>query len=679
VEHHLWLIPVLPLLGAIINGGLSLGGASGPNGPNRGMVGFIAVLMPALAFALTVAATVQLAQMPSNAVLHQHLWTWFQFGSLNLGLGLLFDHLSSLMLLFVTGIGTLIHLYSVGYMAGDRGFARFMAYLNLFMFAMITLVIGDSLPATFLGWEGVGLCSYLLIGFWHKTEEYNDAARKAFVVNRVGDLGFLLGGFALLAVAGGLDYQTITAFFAKENADSLATAGKAGMTAAAALLIFFGCTGKSAQIPLVTWLPDAMAGPTPVSALIHAATMVTAGVYLVARLGGLFADATLPVLGLSALQWVMVVGAITAVWGAVAGFFQHDIKKALAYSTVSQLGFMFMACGAGRYDIALFHVFTHAFFKATLFLGSGAVIHGLHHEQDMRRMGGLAKLMPFTFVVMAVGWLAILGIAPFSGFWSKDLILESLFAKGGLGIVIGVVAVLTAAATAYYMTRMMVLTFFAPSRVDDETKAHIHGPPLTMAIPLVILAIGSAVAGFAWMGLPAAHGAHTNWFEAWLAPAVGQAQSAALGVHAVAEHAGEAAHHGSHVVLAWIMAGVGTLAAVVGGAIGWTMWKGGYRDAKPEHGTSTAPTGFGGSWTYGFDRLYDWTIVLPVKAIGLLGYWIVELFAIAGLTQLVAMGVNYVAEGYAAIQRSRLRSQLALSMAGLVVILVVIAYHLPKG
>jgi NADH-quinone oxidoreductase subunit L len=664
VEPYLWLIPVLPLVGALLNGGLALAGSRSVQGPDRSLVALIAVAMPALAFALTVAAAVELAGRADP--LHQHLWSWFSFGGLELGLGLLFDRLSALMLLFVTGIGTLIHLYSVGYMGADRGFARFMAYLNLFMAAMIVLVLGDSLPATFLGWEGVGVCSYLLIGFWHRTDDYNDAARKAFVVNRVGDLGFLLGGFALFGLVGALDYPAIATFFATHDHASLAAAGQAGLCATAALLIFFGCTGKSAQIPLVTWLPDAMAGPTPVSALIHAATMVTAGVYLVARLGGLYADAALPVLGLTAMDWILVVGAVTAVWGAIAGCFQHDIKKALAYSTVSQLGFMFMAAGAGRPDIALFHVFTHAFFKATLFLGSGAVIHGLHHEQDMRRMGGLARLMPFTCMVMMAGWLAILGIAPFAGFWSKDLVLESLFARGGaLGWIVGIAAVATAGVTAYYMTRMMVLTFFAPTRVGAETAAQVHGPPITMAIPLVLLALGSVLAGLLWMGLPEAMGAHTAWFKDWLAPAL---------TVAVAPH--DPAHAHGHAVLAWVMAGVGTAVALIGAGVAWSVWKRGYADPPPEHGTDTAPTGFGGGWTYAFDRCYEWTVVMPTRMAGLLGYWLVELLLVSGMTRLLAAAVGYIGRGAAEIQRSRLRSQMALSLAGLVVILVVLVVHL---
>ena len=676
MDSALWLIPVLPLLGAAITGGLALAGAKDDHGPNRGLVATIAVLMPALSFFLTIAASVELAKHPDYP-LSQYLWTWLDFGSLHLNASLLFDRLSSLMLLFVTGIGTLITLYSVGYMGEDRGFARFMSYLNLFLFSMIVLVIGGSLPMTFLGWEGVGLCSYLLVGFWHRNDDYNDAARKAFVVNRIGDLGFLLGMFALLAVVGSLDYERIAGFF--QQRDAAALAGQSGLIAAAALLLFFGCTGKSAQIPLVTWLPDAMAGPTPVSALIHAATMVTAGVFLIARLSDLFVDATLPVLGLNALQWVMVVGCVTAVWGAIAGCFQHDIKKALAYSTVSQLGFMFMACGAGRFDIALFHVFTHAFFKATLFLGAGAVIHGLHHEQDLRRMGGLARLMPFTGLIMGAGWLSIIGIAPFGGFWSKDLVLESEFTEGGLGVYIGIITIITAGITSYYMTRMMVLAFTAPTQVDEEARNHIQAVPATMAIPLVILAIGSIGAGLLWMELPAAYGYSTDWFAQYLAPVVGKAQAVFAHVSATGGHEGGHSHSDAgHLTLAWSMALAGTVAAVLGAAIAVTVWSKGYGTPKPEAGTSTAPSGFGGAWTYCFDRIYDAFVVLPTKILGLAGYWLVELLLIAGLTQLLANAARYVGDGYAAMQRPRLRMQLSLSIAGLVAILIIIAANIPK-
>jgi NADH-quinone oxidoreductase subunit L len=676
----LWLIPFLPLLGALINGVLSLGGARSLNGPSRGFVSLIAVLMPGLSFVLTVVATVRLNQLQGgNVALTQDLWQWFgvSTGSFNftLNLGLLFDRLTSMMLLFVTGIGTLIHVYSIGYMWSDRGYARFMTYLNLFMFSMITLVIGDSLPATFLGWEGVGLCSYLLIGFWSTNNEYNDAARKAFVVNRIGDLGFLLGAFALFMVLnsdghGSLNYRDIAVWFQDGTSGRVASiAAQGGLITAAALLIFFGCTGKSAQIPLVTWLPDAMAGPTPVSALIHAATMVTSGVYLLARLSDLYAHATVTVLGLTPLQWVLVVGCVTAVWGAVAGLVQTDIKKALAYSTVSQLGFMFMAAGVGAFDVALFHVFTHAFFKATLFLAAGSVIHGLHHEQDMRRMGGLAKLMPITYTWFFCGWFAIIGLPLGSGFWSKDLILERLFGGASFAPVIGAIAAATAFLTAIYMTRVMYLTFWSPTRLSAEAKARVHESPATMLLPITILGFGSLVVGVLWA--PLGFGVH--FFGNYLAPVVGGAQQVvAAAAHAAGgthEHAAvEGAVHGFEMPWATV---IGTCAAFLGLLVARMYWRKG-----PTGALTGDLTGFAARWTWGFDRFYDAVVVAPVKILAFIIAWIVEAI-VGGVAGLVAPLARFMSEGYTSIQRPRLRSSLALSVAGAAVLVAVLLLQGP--
>ena len=669
---YLWLIPALPLLGAIINGALALGSAKSAHAPSRGFAALVAVLMPALAFATVCAGTAQLSHVRGEVpALTQTLWVWFQTGTFSLPFGFLFDRLSSMMLLFITGIGTLITLYSVGYMWADRGFARFMAYLNLFLFSMIILVLGASLPVTFLGWEGVGLCSYLLIGFWHTNTEYNDAARKAFVVNRVGDLGFLLGAFALVAVVGSLDYQQIAGFF-RSTANEAAIAAQVGTISLAAILIFFGCTGKSAQIPLLTWLPDAMAGPTPVSALIHAATMVTSGVYLLARLGDVYVASSAWVLGT-----VLLIGCATAVFGAVAGLFQNDIKKALAYSTVSQLGFMFMACGVGAFDVGLFHVFTHAFFKATLFLGAGAVIHVLHHEQDMRKMGGLAKLAQTRGVVyfaMFWAWWAILGLPLGAGFFSKDLILERLFGVGGLGFAIGIIAFLTALLTAVYMTRVMYLAFWGESRVDEETKHHLSSVPFTMQLPLVILGVGSIVTGILFWNelpkvlpfLPERFG--SNVFEHWLAPALSSAQaaySAKFGGH------GPIDHH----TLVWLGPVIGTTAAIVGLLIARALYRKGPTGKTVAEFPSSAPYGFGARWTWAFDTVYEWTVVKPVKLIGLFIYWIVELAMVAGLTSLFSLLVSAGGGVAAGLQRSRLRSGLAMSLLGVVVILAVLLWN----
>ena len=664
----LWLIPFLPLLGAILNGALSLGGARSAYGPSRAFVSVIAVLMPGLAFVLTVIAAIKLSGIatPGNTALTQNLWEWIAFKSdsfsFSLTAGLLFDRLTSMMLLFITGIGTLIHLYSVGYMWEDRGFARFMAYLNLFMFSMIILVIGDSLPMTFLGWEGVGMCSYLLIGFWHQNNEYNDAARKAFIVNRIGDLGFLLGAFALYVVMnsngqGSMHYNDISTWFrATENIPLMSAS--AGLLGAACLLLFLGCTGKSAQIPLVTWLPDAMAGPTPVSALIHAATMVTSGVYLLARLSDVFVHASAPVFfGLTPLDVVLVVGCLTAAWGAIAGLVQLDIKKALAYSTVSQLGFMFMACGVGAFDVALFHVFTHAFFKATLFLSAGSVIHGLHHEQDMRRMGGLTKLMPITHACFFFGWFAIIGLPGGSGFFSKDLILERLFEGHGFAPFIGGVAVIVALVTAIYMSRVMYLTFWSPARHSDEVKGKVHESPATMLIPIAILGFGSLVVGVLWSPLLEQINLGTHAFESYLKPILGEAQSflhqpAAHGaaVVAAAEHG-----HGSP----WPML-AGLLAAVAGLFVAFLIWRRGHVDS-----TEKDLVGFAAWWTWGFDRVYHVIVILPTKIIAWIMAWIVDAL-VAGVVGLTADVARFLGDGYTSIQRPRLRSSLALSTSGAV-------------
>ncbi len=643
----LWLIPAFPLLGAAVLGLLSVASARSGEGASRGLAALIGVLMPALAFAVTVAAAAGIAGPADPTHLAQTLWTWFQVGSSPVGLGFLFDRLSAFMLLFVTGIGTLICLYSVGYMWADRGFVRFQCYLNLFLFSMVMLVLGDSLPVTFLGWEGVGLCSYLLIGFWHKVDAYGDAARKAFVVNRIGDLGFILGAFILFQLTGSLNYQDIAKAIG-------ASAGQLPV-ALAGLLLFIGCTGKSAQIPLVTWLPDAMAGPTPVSALIHAATMVTAGVFLVGRLGPVYvaADGWL-------LDVVLITGCATALWGAISGLFQHDIKKALAYSTVSQLGFMFMAAGIGRFDIALFHVFTHAFFKATLFLGAGAVIHNLHHEQDMRRMGGLRTLLPFTHAMVAWAWFAIIGGPLSSGFWSKDQILEALIGGHGLGPVVGVIALLTAFITAVYMTRMYVLTFWGPSRVKPEVRAHLHGTPVTMIIPLLILGVGSLAVGFLWfsfafMGIESLK---QTALQDWLLPALPTVAAAIAQTH----------HHPHWVT--WVATGL----AAVGVVIAVRLFAKGPKDGAPADGVSPDPTGFGGWWTWAFDRtLNRGAIVATTVAAWVVFAWDLLVSRLL-MADAVAGAVSALGRVGAGFQRARLRANLLLAVIGLVVVLALLLF-----
>lgn len=427
-----------------------------------------------------------------------HLADWFSIGNIKINFSFLLDQLSVLWLLFVTGIGALIHLYSISYMHEDENMHKFFSYLNLFVFFMIALVAGSNLLIMFIGWEGVGLCSYLLIGFWYKNQDYNDAAKKAFIMNRIGDLGFLIGIFILGQWFNTLDFvelKNIILPLKLDNVDST-------WLSIAALCLFIGACGKSAQLPLATWLPDAMAGPTPVSALIHAATMVTAGIFMITRMNFLF-DLTPEIQNV-----VAIVGAITAIVAASIGLVQNDIKKVLAYSTVSQLGLMFLALGLGAYEVAVFHVITHAFFKACLFLGSGSVIHALHGEQDMRNMGGLRKVMPITFWTMMISTLAISGIFPFSGFWSKDEILMTAFHSN---IPLWVVGSIASIMTAFYMFRLMYLTFFNDFRGTEEQKHHLHESPALITFPLVILATLAAIGGA--ISLPG-----HSWLNHYLAP-----------------------------------------------------------------------------------------------------------------------------------------------------------------
>jgi NADH-quinone oxidoreductase subunit L len=439
-----------------------------------------------LAFATALAAVVTLAGHGHGAALIDPVYRWIQVGSIDVQVALRVDWLSAVMVLVVTGIGFLIHVYSVGYMHEDPDRTRFFVYLNLFVAAMLVLVLADDLLVLFVGWEGVGLCSYLLIGFWYRESANADAGKKAFLVNRIGDAGFLVGLFVLVHTIGTLDIPNV-----EHHADMLA-AGRLGgwpVPVVVGLLLFLGAAGKSAQIPLYVWLPDAMAGPTPVSALIHAATMVTAGVYMIARLHAVYA------LAAPALAVVAFVGAATALLAAVIALAQTDIKKVLAYSTVSQLGYMFLGLGVGVPGAAIFHLVTHAFFKGLLFLGAGSVIHGMGGEQDMRKMGGLRTAMPITFATMLVATLAIAGVPPFSGFFSKDEILWGAFAGPRAQPMAGVMGYVAAALTAFYMGRLFILTFLGPSRADEHTRHHLHESPAVMTIPLLVLAVLAAGGG----------------------------------------------------------------------------------------------------------------------------------------------------------------------------------------
>jgi NADH-quinone oxidoreductase subunit L len=475
VDHLLALIVLLPLAGFVANGlwGNRLG--------NR-FVTAVGCGLPIASFVLALVAFSQLSSTGKPII--DLVYSWAVIDGKPLEVAFYFDRLAAVMTLIVTGVGSVIHIYSVGYMHDDKSYARFFAYLNLFLFFMLSLVLGRSLLVLFVGWEGVGLASYLLIGFWFEDPVNAKAGKKAFITNRVGDAGFLLGMFVLWATFGTLDMDTINAAFAS-GAASAVSASLVGV------LLFIGATGKSAQIPLHVWLPDAMAGPTPVSALIHAATMVTAGVYLVARMSGIYLNAP------DASALVAGIGAATAFFAATIAITQTDIKRVLAYSTVSQLGFMFAALGVGAYGVAIFHVYTHAFFKACLFLGAGSVIHALAGEQDIRKMGGIARKIPITFATFAIATLAIAGIPPLAGFFSKDEILWFAFAssKGG-SAALWVVLAATALMTAFYMFRLLYLVFLGQSRVEPDVEDHVHESPWSMTGVLVVLAIASAVGGF---------------------------------------------------------------------------------------------------------------------------------------------------------------------------------------
>jgi NADH-quinone oxidoreductase subunit L len=465
------LIPLLPLIGFVING-------IGFKKISNGLAGTIGSIGPILAFILSFYAFGQF-RAGNNAPIIIHLFDWISVGSLNIPFSFQIDQLSLLMLLVVTGVGSLIHIYSAGYMSHDEGFGKFFAFLNLFLFFMLLLVLGSNYVIMFIGWEGVGLCSYLLIGFWNKNTNYNNAARKAFIMNRIGDLGFLLGIFLIIQNFGTVEYLQV---FEKAAGMSVGNAAVVAIT----LLLFVGAMGKSAQIPLYTWLPDAMAGPTPVSALIHAATMVTAGIYMIIRSNVLYSLAP------SSLEIVAFVGLCTALMAASIGIFQNDIKKVLAYSTVSQLGYMFMALGVSAYSSAMFHVMTHAFFKALLFLGAGSVIHAMSNEQDIRNMGGLRKKLPITFITFLIATIAISGIPPFAGFFSKDEILAHVWEHNKLMWALGVAGSIM---TSFYMFRLLFLTFFGDFRGTHDQAHHLHESPMSMTLPLMVLAVLSVVGG----------------------------------------------------------------------------------------------------------------------------------------------------------------------------------------
>ncbi|NUM58358.1 MAG: NADH-quinone oxidoreductase subunit L [Bdellovibrionaceae bacterium] len=505
MDHSLLMAILLlsPLVGFLING-------IRYKNPTANLSGGIATAAVAISFISSLILVADLIGMPAEArKIHVSFFQWMAVDSFKINAAFYIDQISAIMILVITGVGSLIHLFSIGYMHHDKGVTKYFAYLNLFVFNMLILVLGDSLLTMFVGWEGVGLCSYLLIGFWFSDKEKAAAGMKAFITNRVGDAAFLLGMFVLFATFGTLNIQEMNAL-----APTTAEASWLGAITLGTLFLFIGATGKSAQIPLYVWLPDAMAGPTPVSALIHAATMVTAGVYMIVRLNPLFIVAP------NTMMVIAIIGALTAVFAASIGITQWDIKKVLAYSTVSQLGYMFLAVGVGAFGAGMFHLMTHAFFKALMFLGSGSVIHAMHEEQDIRKMGGLKKYMPITHMTFFFGWVAIIGIPPFAGFFSKDEILWMSFHSPLGSPALWVLGAIGAAMTAFYMTRLMCLTFWGKSRVPKSV--HPHESPTLMTIPLIVLGILSVVGG--WVGIPEVIG-HSlgdipNLLEHWLHPVI---------------------------------------------------------------------------------------------------------------------------------------------------------------
>jgi NADH-quinone oxidoreductase subunit L len=589
----IWLAPALALLGFVLNGVLSL---TRPWAGAKTLVSLIGVGVLVGAFIVALAVFRGFFGLHADAPVVFRYWSWIPVGTLQVDVALQVDQLSTVMLLVVTGVGSLIHLFSVGYMSEDPGYARYFAYLNLFVFFMLVLVLAANFAVMFVGWEGVGLCSYLLIGFWFNDAVNANAGRKAFIMNRIGDFGFMVAMFLIFWSTGSLDFGTVFT-----RAPTALVMGGSAITAIT-LLLFLGCTGKSAQIPLYTWLPDAMAGPTPVSALIHAATMVTAGVYLVARCNLLFAMAPLS----SAI--VAGVGALTALFAATIALKQWDIKKVLAYSTISQLGYMFLAVGTGAISAGIFHLATHAFFKALLFLGSGSVIYAMHHAyhathshedaQDMRNMGGLRRSMPWTTALMWIATLAVAGIPVLSGFFSKDEILTAAFARGSTHpewLVFWGFGLLAALLTAFYMTRLMLYTFSGPNRTGENEQAHLHEAPWIMTGPLVVLAVLSVIGGL--LNVPALyHGG--EWLHHWLEPVV--QPSVALLPEAHLTSATE-----------WILVGVAVATATIGMTGAWRLLKPERlvpaRSAPEERGLARL---LRNKWYV--DEIYDALIVRPV-------------------------------------------------------------------
>jgi NADH-quinone oxidoreductase subunit L len=618
--NMVWLIPILPLIGFLING-------LGRNSLPKAVSGFIGSITVLASFVLSLLVFMQVKAGNFHQTLHY--FDFIRLESFTIPFNFTIDALSSLFLLIITGVGFLIHVYSTAYMHEEDGkdYAKYFAYLNLFVFSMLLLVMGGNFVVMFIGWEGVGLCSYLLIGYWYKNEAYTDAAKKAFIMNRIGDLGFLLAVFWLISKLGTVQYDEV---FNAANLAKLTATDITGIT----LLLFVGATGKSAQIPLYTWLPDAMAGPTPVSALIHAATMVTAGIYMIARSNALFSLAPIT------QSVITVIGLATALLAATIALRQYDIKKVLAYSTVSQLGFMFLALGTGNYVAAVFHVLTHAFFKALMFLGSGSVIHAMGGEQDIRNMGGLHKHMKITSITFLIGCLAISGIPGLSGFFSKDEILAGTFAHSPL---LYGIALFTALLTAFYMFRLYILTFSGTFRGTHEQEHHLHESPNAMTIPLIILAILSVIGGY--IGVPEALGGHHE-LAAFLSPVVKSTT-----------------HHLSHNT-EYILMAVSTLLVIVSIFIAVFRFR---RYSTEQNNVFT-------KWLenkWYIDELYDAIIVKPIRGFSNFLNQFVEKRIIDGAVNGVGRAVNYGSRQLRWLQSGQVGAYVLLMVIGMLLLFII--------
>ena len=664
---NVWLIPLFPLIGFLINGLL------GKKIKNEKVIGSIGAFAVFCSFIVSVMTFSKLIGLPdAERSVNIKIFTWMTSGTFNADIAFLIDPLSCLMLLVVTGIGTLIHIYSIGYMHGEEGFYRFFAYLNLFVFSMLLLVTGNNLMLMFVGWEGVGLCSYLLIGYYFHKKSAGDAGKKAFVMNRVGDFGFLLGTFTLFWWLGQTHgIWTIQFTELAKNANLFPTGG---VVTIITLCFFLGATGKSAQIPLYTWLPDAMEGPTPVSALIHAATMVTAGVYMIGRMSFLFIRSP------ETMMTIAIIGACTAFFAATIGTAQNDIKRVLAYSTVSQLGYMFIAMGVGAFTAGVFHLMTHAFFKACLFLGSGAVIHSMHHAlhhvhshddaQDMRNMGGLAKYMPATYGTFLIATIAIAGIPGFSGFFSKDEILWQAFANplhGNVNMLIWGLGACAALLTAFYMFRLVFMTFHGTCRIKPGAEKALHESPFVIVFPLIVLAILSMIGGY--IGLPKLIGdlvgGVPNYLEHYLSPVFANAN----------EYMHAHAHHGEHShSLEWGLMGVSVVIALVGITIAYMLYI--VNPEIPRKFTNAFPGLHRAVYNKWYiDELYDFIFINPCKALGRFLWKGFDVVVIDGIVNGVAQAVMGVGGVIRYMQTGQIHNY-AWTMA--VGVVVIIGYYLFK-